>query len=503
MKNLIEISRIVTKRKVKKIEIFDELSLRHKNSKFNEFYDALRDNKYKNDREAASALYACNPTAAKYRQLKSRFRKRLLNTLFFLDINAPSVPNYEKGYYHCNREWAVIKILLSQNANNAAAYLASQLMTVSLKFCFSDLVVNCARILRDHAAATANERDYELYDNHIKQFSHVLEAEIRSEEFLQRVMMNYEKPVTKSHNLREKIDSYCEALVSLSEQYDSPVIFFNMYFVWIYRYEMLQDFEAMLEVCEQGELYLQNNPLFEQEDKKVFFQIKKMSAYLHLQNYRDGRANAEKSLKAFAEGSDNWFLFMEYYFLLAMHSENYIHAVAIFSTVVEHSKFKKMDVPNKEKWFIFEAYLHYLVESDGKQNKVLQMKSSSDFKVNRFLLETYANTKDEVIFNILLSVLQILFLLERRNLSGLSEKVERLKKLSTRLVRKEEYYRPVQFIRLLHQLHKVDFQLEEMTTLDKYLNALAERPFFYQGRASDLEVIPYEKLWRRIIAYFN
>ena len=87
MKNLIEIAKIVTKRKVKKIEIFDEHSLKYKNSKFNDFYEALTANKYKNDRDAATHLYNTTPTDPKYRQLKSRFRKRLLNTLFFLDIN--------------------------------------------------------------------------------------------------------------------------------------------------------------------------------------------------------------------------------------------------------------------------------------------------------------------------------------------------------------------------------------------------------------------------------
>ena len=76
MKNLIEISKIVTKRKVKKIEIFDEHSLRHKSSKFNEFYEALLANKFKNDRDAASFLYDCSPTDAKYRQLKSRFAQK-------------------------------------------------------------------------------------------------------------------------------------------------------------------------------------------------------------------------------------------------------------------------------------------------------------------------------------------------------------------------------------------------------------------------------------------
>ena len=124
MKNLIEISKIVTKKKVRKIEIFDDHSLKNKNSKFNEFYEALMANKFKNDRDAASFLYGCSPTDDKYRQLKSRFRKRLLNTLFFLDVNVPSTSNYDRAYYSVNKDWTLVKILLSNNANLTAAALA-------------------------------------------------------------------------------------------------------------------------------------------------------------------------------------------------------------------------------------------------------------------------------------------------------------------------------------------------------------------------------------------
>ena len=113
MKNLIEISKIVTKKKVRKIEIFDDHSLKHKNSKFNEFYEALMAGKFKNDRDAATFLYSCSPTDDKYRQLKSRFRKRLLNTLFFLDVNLPSTSNYDRAYYSVNKDWTLVKILLS------------------------------------------------------------------------------------------------------------------------------------------------------------------------------------------------------------------------------------------------------------------------------------------------------------------------------------------------------------------------------------------------------
>ncbi|MEL7021401.1 MAG: hypothetical protein AAGK47_07335 [Bacteroidota bacterium] len=178
MKNLIEISKIVTKKKVRKIEIFDDHSLKHKNSKFNDFYEALQANKFKNDRDAASFLYGCSPTDDKYRQLKSRFRKRLLNTLFFLDVNLPATSNYDRAYYSCNKDWTLVKILLSNNANHTAAGLARQILTTALKFKFADVIVNCSRILRRYASINDDEKAYEEYDQHIKQYQNVLDAEI-------------------------------------------------------------------------------------------------------------------------------------------------------------------------------------------------------------------------------------------------------------------------------------------------------------------------------------
>ena len=249
-------------------------------------------NKFKNDRDAASFLYDCSPTDDKYRQLKSRFRKRLLNTLFFLDVNLPSASSYDRAYYSCNKDWTLVKILLSNDARHTAAALARQILTTALKFKFADVIVNCARILRRYAAEEGDEKSYESYDRYSKQYQNVLDAEIRSEELYQRVIMNYHLPPHKNTDLKEKIDTYCDALVGLSEVYDSPIIIYNMFLVWTYRYEMLSDFNSMLEVCNRGEKYIEQNPTYYQDDKLATFHLKKMSAYLHLRDWKNGKINA-------------------------------------------------------------------------------------------------------------------------------------------------------------------------------------------------------------------
>lgn len=499
MKHLIEISKIVTKKKVKKIEIFDDHSLKHKNSKFNEFYEALMANKFKNDRDAATFLYGCSPTDDKYRQLKSRFRKRLLNTLFFLDVNLPSTSSYDRAYFSCNKDWTLVKILLSNNAQHTAASLARQLLTTALKFKFADVIVNCSRILRRYAAMQGDEKNYETYDQYSKQYQDILDAEIRSEEFYQRVTMNYHKPAHRNQNLEEKIDIYCNALVGLSESYESPIIFYNMYLVWAYRYEMLDDFNSALQVCENAEQYIEQNPRYYQDDKLATFQLKKMNAYLHLQDYKNGKVNAEKCLQSFPEGSDTWFTFMEYYLLLAMHTDNYINALAIYRKASSNTKFKRLTGDEKEKWNIYDIYLNYIIEAQGAKNPILRAQRRKNFRLSRFLNDPILYPKEQRIFTVHLLIAQVLFLIEKNSYSAATERIDRLKNYANRQLKKDDYFRAIQFIRLLQQLAKVDFRYDSLSNVEKYYNRLIETPFKYRGLLNELEVIPYEKLWNMIL----
>ncbi len=496
MKNLIEISKIVTKRKVKKIEIFDEYYLKHKNSKFNEFYAALSANKFKNDRDAATYLYQSTPTDPKYRQLKSRFKKRLLNNLFFLDVNVPSAANYERASYSCNRDWTLVQILLSYGATQTAVSHAKQILTTALKFKFANIIVNCARILRANASENGDEKAFLLYHEHVTKYSKVLDAEVQSEELFQRVKLSYFKP---PYDL-EQIEANCESLVRLSETFDSPIIFYNMFLVWILRYEMVHEYEIMLEICDQADMYIEKNPDFYHEEKLIIFHTKRMLAYLHLKDYKKGKVNAERCLNAYPEGSSTWFSFMEYYLLLAIHTEQYIQAMAIYNQATSNSKFKKLDSVHKEKWALYEAFLNYIINYIQQDNLILQRQQKKRFNNQKFLDKSPNYGKDLRIFNVLIYILQVLFLLEKRNYTGASEKIDRLKNLANRQLKKDEYYRPIQFIRLLQALKKANYQTDEMRTTEKYRKNLESQNFAYRGALYQLEVIPYEKLWDFLLA---
>lgn len=499
MKNLIEISRIVTKKKVKKIEIFDEYNLKNKSSKFNEFYDALMAGRFKNDRDAATALYQCSPTDDKYRQLKSRFRKRLLNTLFFLDVNLPSTSSYDRAYYSCNKDWTLVKILDANNAPQTATALAKHILSVALKYHFADIIVNCARILRRYSITDGEAEAFEEYDGYCKQYQDILNAEIRSEELFQRVTMNYGKTVTKGFSLEDNIDAYCDALISLSEMYESPVIIYNMYLVWTYRYEMTRDYTSMLDVCERAEKYIETNPIFYQDGKAATFQLKKMSAYLHLKDFKNGRVAAEKCLQVFAQGSDTWFDFMEYYMLLALHTDNYINALAILKKAKSHPRFIKLQGLMFDKWQTFELYLNFVVESFADTNPVYRAHRSRTFRLSKFLSDPISFPKEYRILTIHHLIAQVLFLVDAHQFMEANERIDRLKNYANRSLRKDEDFRVIQFIRLLQQLSKAEYRVSELSNTEKYLARMEDTPMSYRGEVSEIEFVPYESLWELLM----
>jgi len=255
----------------------------------------------------------------------------------------------------------------------------------------------------------------------------------------------------------------------------------------------------MLEVCTKAENYIEQNPIYYQDDKLATFQLKKMSSYLHLRDWKNGKINAEKCLKSFPVGSDTWFKFMEYYYLLAIHTDNYVNALAIYNEAVGNTKFKKLNANTREKWRIYDVYMNYIIEIKGASNPILLNQKRKSFRQSRFLNDPILYPKDQRIFTILMVVAQVLFLLDKKSFSAATERIERLKNYASRQLKKEEYFRAIQFIRLLQQLNKADYQPENLSNVTKYYDRLIETPFFYRGLISELEVIPYEKLWNIVL----
>src|SRR5690242_1450343 len=122
MEYLKELVQIVTKSRLQKIELLalfpEKKNLR---SAYSDFYLALQKGKNTPESDIVSQL-GWDEASANYRMFKSRFLKRLLNTLLFLDPGRKAQSTYRINYYNCLRNQYSINVLLLFAARNAAVH---------------------------------------------------------------------------------------------------------------------------------------------------------------------------------------------------------------------------------------------------------------------------------------------------------------------------------------------------------------------------------------------
>ncbi len=502
MKKLLEISKIVTLKKVKKLDVLDD-SILQKNTKTSEFYEGLTSKKFKTDRNAAYLLYQSDPQDPNYRKLKSRFRQRLLNSLFFIEPNNASYSNYDKVMLNWYKEWAQIQILLANGAKMTAASMLKHIFRTALKFQSAELIVKCARKLRELSAETGDLKDFDYYNNYIEQYKTILHAELKSEELLQKMKLLYSLPKSKIKNQQQKLNAYCDETLLLSENHDSPVVSYNMFVTWILRYEMENEFEMVIEIIENAEDFVNQNLKLFSAKKILFLSAKKMSIFLHIQDYQRGKNTAEKYISTIPSGEDYWFSFMEHYLLLSLHSNNYYQAIAIYNRVINNVHFKKLEPIQKEKWVLISGYLHFLIKYHKESNINIQKKREYAFNEKKFVQKNPKHSPDHRILTIHEIVLQCLFLMLKKDYKSIEEKLSILNYIVDRKFKREDNSRAVFFIKLLQALKRADFKKGDLSNIDKYYSKLRAHHFHYHGEIRGLEILPFESLWTIFLDLLN
>jgi hypothetical protein len=224
-----------------------------------------------------------------------------------------------------------------------------------------------------------------------------------------------------------------------------------------------------------------------------------MATLFHMQDFRQGKKLAELHLENIPKGSFQWFEFMEYYVLLALHTENILPALAIYQQVSGQKQFKKLTPETREKWTIIHNYLNYFIESRASENPVLLSQRRKVFQVTRFLNDPLLYSKDQRVFTVLQVILQLLFLLETRNFNQATDRIERLKSYTARQLKKPQYERLLLFVKLLQQLVKARFKPASLVHTEKYHQQLLDMTFLYRGQIDELEILRYEQLWDLIL----
>ena len=491
MRALKELVYILDRNKTKNIRQYG--FLQDKSGRLMTFYNAMMDEKFNTDEEAAKILLNTTPKDKTYRRLKNRLKEELLNALFFVDTSKGNYTDLQKAYYECYKDWTNLKVLRIHTAHNACLEFSERILVKAIKFDFTDIVFDIARDLKkQYSFRLRDEKKYVKYGDLLNHYLFILQLEVKTEESYNKIALEY------AHSKSSKPEIFSLAQKSFIEFKDYlgkiNSYRFNLhgYLVGVYMYMSKHDYEKTITICEEALHYFDNRPYNHRVAKQAFLnQLTVCCTQLKL--YKKGEAYALRSIEVAQEGQSNWHRAQESYLLLLLHQGKYPQAYQVFQTARKHKSYQFLIDLDKERWQIYEAYIALLHEMNRVGEEVALNKK---FKVIKFLNEVPVYSKDKRGYNIPIIMVQFLFLVKRKKYDEALQKIENLEKYGGRYLRKNDTFRTSCFIKMLLEFPKQGYQrkkIEEKAIV--LLEKLSEVPLEIADQANEIEVIPYEMLW--------
>ncbi|MCB0641680.1 MAG: hypothetical protein KDC44_08570 [Phaeodactylibacter sp.] len=467
-----------------------------KSSNIQLFYEGLLNDKFDDDDAAAQAFYNAPPTDPRYKKLKNKVRKRIINTLFLVDLNQPSFTDYERAYYACCKDWAAAKILFRKEAREAGIHICHRVHRIALKYEFTELVIDTARILRLHYGERGGDiKRYEGYNELFKEHEHIWQMENLAEEHYTSLVIYYVNSKSYKQEIHEQASRLFAELAPALQQYETAKLHMIGNLIQVIACMSVNDYTTTINVCRRAIDFFEAKPFTYKTALNVFL-YQKLVCLTQLREYDEGKRIAEKSLKLLEAGTFNWFKCQELYFTLSLHTGNYQQALQIYDQVQRNKRFSFLPLNIQEIWTIYEAYLYYLVEVEQMEFTQSKVKLKK-FRLGKFLNEVPIFSKDKRGLNIPILVIQILFLISRKKYDEAIDRIEAIEKYCSRYLRKNETFRSNCFIKMLLQIpissfHKAGVKRRAQPYYDKLLEA----PLEIAQQVHEIEIIPYEDLWQ-------
>lgn len=499
MKDLHELVRIVTRSKLRSVELLSNPD-DGKSSKLTEFYQLLEDGRLETDEEAADHFYGKSKDHPAFQKLRSALKDRLINSLFIIDVKQASYADRQKAYYECYRDWAAAKILFGKHARTAALGLCTKILKIARKFEFTELTLDIYRMLRLYYGTIEGEvKKFEQYNEAFKEYEDIWHRENKAEELYIDLSVRFVNSKATKREVHDQALTYFRRLKPLMDLYGTYQFQLCSRLIELVVYSSINDYQQTLEACERAIRFFEKKNYVAGVPLQVAY-YQKMICHFQLRQFDEARNTAEKSTELLQPGSFNWFKFRELSLILQLHSQKYAEAYQVFLKTVGHPDFGDLPRNVIETWKIFEAYLKYLILAEMFVPEEVEDLEEVRFRLGRFLNEMSVFSKDKKGMNIPILIIELIYLYLNRDYDAAIDRMEAIDKYRSRYLREDTTLRSNWFVKMLLQLPKNGFNKEKAA--EKAASDLAElrkTPIELANQTHEIEIIPYEVLWEIVL----
>lgn len=500
MKDLIELVNIVTRTKLRHVELFNSSNGTSGESKIQQFYDLISEGQFEDDDEAANYFYGKDKRTPGYQKLRKTLKDRLINSLFIIDLKRASYTSRQKAYYETYKDWAAVKILIGKNAFATAEGIIRQIIKIARRYEFTELLVDIYHMLRlYYGTIWGNTKKFLEYNQSFKKYQEIWIAENKVEEYYIDLSIQFIHSKSTKASLQKKALAYEEAIRCDMEKYDSYQLQLCGWLIRLSVFSVVNDYQKTLDVCSDAIAFFKEKEYTASVPLQVFL-YQKCVCLGQLRAFDELQGCIEECLSYIEEGKLNWFKLHELKFLFYTHNKKYHEAFALLQKIVEHDQFEDLPGSIKEIWRISEAYLVFLIKAGVFGNTLLEPESVSDFRLSKFLNDLEIFTKDKTGMNVPVLIAEFLLKLVSGKQIELIDREESINKYRNRYLKDDLLIRSNLFLQMLLQISKNSFEKDLVIEKTKPIfQDLISIPIETANQSYEIEIIPYEELWEIVL----
>lgn len=499
MVDLISLAKLISTQKIEQIDLFNsKVNLPYKTRKL---YEGLINGEITTENEGVIKIYGEQSKKSNFTKLQSRLKKRLLNTLFFLNFESSGQSEMFKARYKVARNTHLVKILTERHEKQNALSLAKKTLNQANKYELTEYSLILSRYLFTYYSLfTPNKRKKEKINAAILDIEKTLSAEILAERYFNEVSFIYLSKKTKfSDKELSQMKSYVSELSKLQGKITSYTFNLKTYNIITSYYILNGEYEKSITYCSEALDFFDNKP-YEDNASKYSFRNSLILSAIGQKKFAIAESYCEANFEILATGSYNWFIQCNYQYILLSAQGKFQELYKLILDVTHSKNYKKFLLQN-EYWNVIEAYVQFLI----RMNKIdPSMETSSrtlrPFSLSRFLNDVPKFSKDKRGINISILIIQFIFLLLDRKYTKLIDRLDAIKQYSYRYLKNDETYRANLFIKMLLKVADADFHpiAAKRYTKEMHLKLLDSNPSA-NFQSTEIEVIPYEKLWEIVL----
>ncbi len=465
------------------------------------FMRGLHEDLWSDDEDAARSLYGSDTSDQRYRTLKSRVFERLLHSLLFLQVKQPEHSEYLAYYYKCTRNLLCAQTLTRFSSKNAGYSIASKTLTVAQKYQFTDLCLSLSAMLAEISAFWMKKKDFKHYSALVNKYLGNLAAEYKSSELLDQLGIESDLSSRKRNYLADYAEGLLGTIEGLLQQHDTHVLRLNAFRFKLVYLQLIEDYHGTIALCDQAIEYLARNPHLSQRARIGEFMLNKMLCCTYIRRYAEAHSMSDKCITYFTEGGSNWYLAIDLSFVAATNLCDFDKALTYYLLATKHEQFSKHREPAvRERWILHYAYLLL--------SKRLGLLDSDLIQSKHFRLATYLNSlpeesKSKLVFNVLILISHVYFLILDAEYDAAEKRVEYLKVYTSRWLKEHEFLRVRLFLKMLYNFSRFSFDAKAIRNGNRELFLELKESGKDPMPSETNELIPFEIMYERLLEHLE